>query len=262
MAGSLPGSATARALAAICAFVVVLGVWNAAPLPARQGLRRARPHRLRGRARPGRALPARNQRVLHTARLLRRSPGRPTGSQASSASGERHRAGSALNVLFLLGTVLLVWRIARELWPGRDRIAIGAAAFVAFVPVTVKAEAMFHPETLSLFVCTLAIWLCVRTFADRRYAFALGAALGAAQLVRAFGLWTVLAVAIALARRAPVARARDRRRPRRGRRGAVVHPPAADLRSPDRLQRGGVEEASLGQEAGELLPRPRRSGRR
>ena len=95
--------------------------------------------------------------------------------------------------------MLLVWRIARELWPGRDRMALGAAAFVAFVPVTVKAEAMFHPETLSLFVCTLAIWLCVKTFADRRFAWALGAALGAAQLVRAFGLWTVLAVAIALA---------------------------------------------------------------
>ena len=79
--------------------------------------------------------------------------------------GEPHRAGMALNVLFLLGTVLLVWKLARELWPGRDRIAIGAAAFVALVPVTVKTEAMFHPETLSLFTCTLALWLCVRTFA-------------------------------------------------------------------------------------------------
>ena len=112
--------------------------------------------------------------------------------------GEPHRAGMALNVLFLIGTVALVWKIARELWPGRDRIALGAAAFVALVPLTVKTEAMFHPETLSLFTCTLALWLCIRTFADRRYAYALGVALGLAQLVRAWSLWTVFVVLVAL----------------------------------------------------------------
>ena len=34
--------------------------------------------------------------------------------------GEPHRAALALNVLFLLGTLLLVRQIARELWPRRD----------------------------------------------------------------------------------------------------------------------------------------------
>jgi hypothetical protein len=57
---------------------------------------------------------------------------------------------------------------------------------------------MFHPEMLSLFLCTLALWACARTFADERYAPALGVALGAAQLVRAFALWTVAATVIAL----------------------------------------------------------------
>jgi hypothetical protein len=103
-----------------------------------------------------------------------------------------------LNVFFLLGTIVLVRQIARELFPGRERLAVAAAAFVAFVPVTVKAEAMFHPELLSLFGCTLALWLCVRTLADRRYVWALGVALGAIQLVRAFTLWTVGAVVLAL----------------------------------------------------------------
>jgi hypothetical protein len=98
----------------------------------------------------------------------------------------------------VLGTVLLTWQIARELWPGKDRFALGAAAFVAFLPATVKTEAMFHPEPLSMFLCTLALWLLVRTFSDRRYAFALGAVLGLAQLVRAFTLWTVAAAVIAL----------------------------------------------------------------
>ena len=70
--------------------------------------------------------------------------------------------------------MLLVAAIARELWPGRRRIELGAAAFVAFLPVAVETEAMFHPEPMSLFLCTLALWLCVRTFADPRYAWALG----------------------------------------------------------------------------------------
>jgi hypothetical protein len=58
---------------------------------------------------------------------------------------------------------------------------------------------MFHPETMSLFLCALALWLGVRTFTDRRYAVPLGVALGAAQLVRAFSLWTVFVVLLALA---------------------------------------------------------------
>jgi hypothetical protein len=112
--------------------------------------------------------------------------------------GEPHRGGMAVNVLFLLGTVLLVRLIARELWPGRERLGLGAAAFVALLPVTVKAEAMFHPETMSLFLATLALFFCVRAFADPWYAVPLGLTLGAGQLVRAFALWTVAAVAIAL----------------------------------------------------------------
>ena len=50
---------------------------------------------------------------------------------------------------------------------------------------------MFHPEPLSLLLSTLALWLCVRTFSDPRWAWALGVTLGAAQLVRAWALVTV-----------------------------------------------------------------------
>jgi hypothetical protein len=57
---------------------------------------------------------------------------------------------------------------------------------------------MFHPEPLSMLLCTLALWLCVRTFRDWRYAFALGAVLGLTQLVRAWGLTTVGATLLAL----------------------------------------------------------------
>ena len=112
--------------------------------------------------------------------------------------GEPHRAGESINVLFLIGTVVLTWKLARELFPGRDRIALAAAAFVALVPVADRAASMFHPEAMSLFFSTLALWACARTFREPRYAILLGVALGLAQLVRAFSLWTVFTCLVAL----------------------------------------------------------------
>ena len=196
----MAGSRRSRyALAGICGAVLLIGGWNTLRYPPGNGYDAAAHIAYADDLIPGGHIPG-------------RAPGseyfNPPGYYAVAGSldwvakklgaGEPHRAGIAVNVLFVLGTVLLTWRIARELWPDRETLALAAAAFVAFVPVTVKAEAMFHPETMSLFVSTLALWLCVRTFADARYAGALGVALGAAQLVRAFALWVVLAVLIAL----------------------------------------------------------------
>ena len=105
--------------------------------------------------------------------------------------GEPHRAGELVNVFCLVGTIVLVWAIARELFPGRDRLALGAVLFTALLPATMRAASMFHPEELSLFLSTLALWLLLRTYRDARFAPLLGVALGLAQLVRAFALWTV-----------------------------------------------------------------------
>lgn len=182
---------------AICVFVVAVGAWNVVRYPPSAGFDATDHIAYADGLVPHGVFPQ------HTGEYYT-----PPGYYAVAGSldwvagklsvGDPHRAGMAVNVLFLLGTVLLVARIARELWPGRERIAVGAAAFVALLPVTVETEAMFHPETMSLFFSTLALWLCVRTFTDPRYAWALGVALGAAQLVRAWTLWTVAAVAIAL----------------------------------------------------------------
>ncbi len=113
--------------------------------------------------------------------------------------GEWHRAGMALNVAFLALTVIAVHRLALELWPTRPRRAIAAAGFIALFPLAVKDEAMFHPETLSLCLTTIALLLCVRTFSDARRAWLLGVTLGLAQLVRAPALWAVAACVLALA---------------------------------------------------------------
>ena len=108
-----------------------------------------------------------------------------------------------LNVLWVLGTLVLTMLIARELFP-RDRLLqVATLAFAGFVPVVLKVAAMLHPETLSLFASTLAVFAAVRMFARRtfgwRAALLLGVVLGAAQVVRTFNLWLVPIVLVAFA---------------------------------------------------------------
>ena len=184
-------------LAAICLFVVVVGLWNAAHYPTGAGYD-AHDHRSYADGLiPGFKLP---QKIgeYYTPPGFYFLAGSVDWAARKLGFGDPDRATQALNVLFLLGTVLLVAAIARRLWPGRRRIELGAAAFVAFLPVVVETTAMFHPEPLSLLLSTLALYFCVRAFSDPRWAWALGITLGAAQLVRAWSLVTVGAVAIAL----------------------------------------------------------------
>src|SRR5947209_3983024 len=148
------------ALLAICAFVVVNGLWNAHAYPPGQGYDAADHIAYADGLVPGGNLPH-GHGEYYTPPGFYAAAGSVDWLARKAGLGEPHRAAQVLNVLLLLGTTLLVWRIARLLWPQRPRIALGAAAFVAFLPVTVKAEAMFHPETLDLFLVTLALWLCV-----------------------------------------------------------------------------------------------------
>jgi 4-amino-4-deoxy-L-arabinose transferase-like glycosyltransferase len=125
------------------------------------------------------------------------------------------KVARTLNVPLLVGTAVLVLLLARMLWPERRRLQLAALAFFVFLPVTVKLAAMFHPETLSLFLSTLGLTIAVRMLVRddfrSRWAVALGLALGAAQLTRAFTLWTFVAV-VAVLVVAALARSVDRRR--------------------------------------------------
>jgi hypothetical protein len=194
VAGRRPAS---LALGAVCAAVVAVGLWNVHAYPPGAGYDAADHMAYADGLVPGGRLPH-GTGEYYTPPGYYAVAGTADWVARKAGVGEPHRAGMLVNVAFLLGSVLLAYALARELWPGRDRLAVGAAAFVALVPVTVKTEAMFHPETMSLFLSTLALWLCVRTFRDPRFAVPLGLALGAAQLVRAFALWTVAAVGLAL----------------------------------------------------------------
>jgi len=188
------------ALAAICVFTTGLGIWNVVRYPFGSGFDALEHMQYADGLVPGGALP-------HGVGEYYTPPGWYAIAGALdwvaqklgvSAYGS-HRAGIALNVLFLIGTVLLTWAIARELWPHREGAAIAAAAFVALLPVAVRDEAMFQPATAALFFSTLGLWLCVRTFADPRLAIPLGIVLGLAQLVLVASLWTVAVAVVALA---------------------------------------------------------------
>lgn len=128
--------------------------------------------------------------------------------------GEPHRLALLVNAALLVGTALLLLALARLLFPGRRWLQAGAVGYFCFLPVVIKTGAMFHPEPLSLFVSTAAVLLAARMLVrgrlDARRAAALGLVLGAAQLVRAFTLWTFGAVVVAFLAAAAV-RAAPRR---------------------------------------------------
>jgi hypothetical protein len=116
--------------------------------------------------------------------------------------GEPHRLTLAFNVLVQLGTALLLLALARELWPGRHVLHVAAVGYLAFLPVTTKLAAMFHPEPLDLLLVTAGLYLCARMLRrgriSAREAAALGAVLGLALLVRQFALYGVGAAGLAL----------------------------------------------------------------
>jgi 4-amino-4-deoxy-L-arabinose transferase-like glycosyltransferase len=192
------GRLTARnGFLAVCAFVVIAGVWNVAGGDPGLGYDYLEHKAYADMLVPGGHLPH-GVGEYYTPPGFYAVAGFLDWIAHGLGVGEPHRAGEAANVLFLFGTVVLVWKLARELFPGRDRLALGAVLFAALLPVSERAGSMFHPEAMSLFFSTLALWACVRTFRNPRYAWLLGIALGLAQLVRAFALWTVFVALVAL----------------------------------------------------------------
>jgi hypothetical protein len=117
--------------------------------------------------------------------------------------GDPHKFGQVVNWFVLLATAGVLWLLARELFPRRPWLQLSALAFFCFLPVVLRVGAMFHPEPLSMLLCAVALLLASRMLVRRQYrwqpAVALGVALGLAQLVRAFSLWTFAAVVLGFA---------------------------------------------------------------
>ena len=113
------------------------------------------------------------------------------------------RVVQLVNAAFLLGAAVLLLELGRLIFPGRRVLHLAALGLFVCGVLAPKSAAMVHPETMSMFLCTLALVLAGRMIVREswrvRDGAALGAALGAGQLVRAFSLWTFAVVLITLA---------------------------------------------------------------
>ena len=241
------------------------------PLPARRRLRRA-PTTSPTPTGSSRAAtsPRRHSAASTTPRpATTRSPAAPSGSPSRLGSTPTPRCARrwSLNVaLARSGRCCSSRRSRVELWPGRRRIALGAAAFVAFLPVVVESRGDVPPRD------ALAVPLDARALALRPHA-------SRTRATRArSGSRSAPPSSCAPSRSGPSPRSRWRcspaaagaslvvvRRPRRAHPVALVHPPAAHLRRaarPSRSRPRGSAAAptarsSRSTSAGRwLLPRP------
>ncbi len=116
--------------------------------------------------------------------------------------GEPLRIVQLVNAGFLLATAVLLLELARLVFPTRRRLHAAALGLFVFGVLAPRSAAMVHPETMSMFFSTLALVLAARMIVRRSWsiaaAAALGAALGAGQLIRAFSLWTFAVVVLVL----------------------------------------------------------------
>ena len=186
----------------IAAFAGLLTLWNAAAYPPGAGYDAASHKEYADFLIQHLRLPIRGETPeYYSPPLYYGLAGGVTWIGREAGLGEPHKLGQLLNVPMVVGAVLLVAALARLLWPERRWLPPAAAAYVALSPVLVRTAAMFHPEPTDLFASVLCAYLAARMLVRRRYgagaALGLGVALGAAQMVRQFELYTLAVVALA-----------------------------------------------------------------
>ena len=125
---------------------------------------------------------------------------RPFTAQLPEAS---YRGAQILNTVLVFATALILLLLARLIAPERPEVWAASLAFFAFLPVVSKTAAMFHPETLNMFISAAAILIATRIMRARRLSLGpvtlLAFTLLAGFLVRASTLFTLIAIAIGLA---------------------------------------------------------------
>ena len=111
--------------------------------------------------------------------------------------------GQLVNALASVATGVLVFLLARVLWPARPVTWLASVGFFAFFPVVLKTGAMFHPEPLGMLITAGALLVLARMLRTGSYslklALCLGLLLGAGQLVRAWSIWMVGVAVVVLA---------------------------------------------------------------
>lgn len=113
--------------------------------------------------------------------------------------GHAQRPGQLLAAAAGLATCVLVFLLARVLWPERRALHLVALVFAAASPALVRASAMYHPETLAVALATGGVLVAARALRTRwtlGSAAASGALLGLACLTRSWALPVLVAVLV------------------------------------------------------------------
>jgi 4-amino-4-deoxy-L-arabinose transferase-like glycosyltransferase len=113
--------------------------------------------------------------------------------------GHAQRPGQLLAAAAGLATCVLVFLLARALFPERRVVHLVALVLVAAAPALVRASAMYHPETLAVALATGGVLVAARALRTRwtlGSAVAAGALLGLACLTRAWAVPVLVAVLV------------------------------------------------------------------
>ena len=113
--------------------------------------------------------------------------------------GHAQRPGQLLAAAAGLVTCILVFLLARVLFPERRVLHLVALVLVAASPALVRASAMYHPETLAVALATGGVLVAARALRTRwtlGSAVAAGALLGLACLTRAWAVPVLVAVLV------------------------------------------------------------------
>ncbi|MBC7263248.1 MAG: glycosyltransferase family 39 protein [Chloroflexi bacterium] len=98
----------------------------------------------------------------------------------------------ALSVFVGLVTVWCTYRICVEVFPEREPLAVGAAAFTAFNPMFLFISGSVNNDTLATALCAVAVWMMVRLVSQRwagcGHLALLGLVIGLAALSKLSGL--------------------------------------------------------------------------
>ena len=122
------------------------------------------------------------------------------GRVATSMGWEpAQRPGQVLAALAGLAVCVLVFLLARELWPGRRMLHLVALVLASASPALVRASAMYHPETLATALAAGGVLVAVRGL-RRRWTpidgVGAGALLGLAAVTRLWALPVLVAVVV------------------------------------------------------------------
>ncbi len=101
----------------------------------------------------------------------------------------------------LWGVVVLIFTylLAREIFPARDNIALGAVALVAFTPQFIFLSNAVSPDVPVTAVSVIVLWICARILrrgANRQYALIIGILIGVGLLVKPSALLLLPLVAL------------------------------------------------------------------